>query len=102
MNLSISSPGTDLTPDEVARIEKDLEKIDRRLRKPDEAFARLRVTNGTRAPSVHVVLELDYHKHHFIGKADNSDVGIAVREARDEIVRQITDAKGGHSSYSRS
>lgn len=102
MQLSISSPGTNLKPDDVEHIERDLEKIDRRFRSPDDAFARLRVTNGNPKLGYDVLLEVDYHKYHFLAKANNTDMGMAVREAREEVIRQITDAgRGGHTAMAK-
>lgn len=102
MDLSISSPGLDLKQDQLERISKDLEKIDRRFKSPDDAIGRVRVTNGQPNNGYHVVLEVDYHRLHFIAKSDGTDVGIAVREAREELLRQIADAsRGGHSSYTK-
>jgi ribosome-associated translation inhibitor RaiA len=100
MQLSISSPGTTLDREQVGGIERDLEKIDRRFRSPEDVVTRVRVTNGKPVQGYDVVLELDYHKRHFMAKANGSDVGRAVREARDDLLRQVTDAgRGGHSSF---
>jgi ribosome-associated translation inhibitor RaiA len=87
------------------QIEKDLEKLDRRLgeRGGDrEVDALVRIANGTRGTPYHVVLEIDYGRTHLLAKADNADVGQAVREAREEILRQINDrSRRGHSSFSK-
>jgi hypothetical protein len=68
MDLSISSPDHDLKPDQIERIERDLEKIDRRFKSPEAAMARLRVRNGTPA-GFDVLLEIDYRRNHFLAKA---------------------------------
>ena len=105
MRIRVSSPGTDLRPGEIDQIEKDLEKLDRRLgeREGDrEVDALVRIANGTRGTPYHVVLEIDYGRTHLLAKADNADVGQAVREAREEILRQINDrSRRGHSSFSK-
>lgn len=102
MQLSVSSPGTKLQPEQVEQFGKDLEKIDRRLRSPDDAIGRLRVSNGKPQQGYDVLLEVDYKRYHFIAKAQHSDVGIAVREAREDLIRQINDVnRGGHSSMAK-
>ena len=105
MRIRVSSPGTDLRSSEMDQIEKDLEKLDRRLgeREGDrEVDALVRIANGTPASTYHVVLEIDYGRTHLRAKADNADVGQAVREAREEIIRQINDrSRRGHSSFSK-
>ena len=105
MRIRVSSPGTDLRPSEIDQIEKDLEKLDRRLgeREGDrEVDALVRIANGTRGTPYHVVLEIDYGRTHLLAKADDADVGLAVREAREEIIRQINDrSRRGHSSFSK-
>lgn len=102
MRISVAHPGHELDKDELEAIERDLDKIDRRLKDEPDVDARVRVSNGQPGKGHHVVLELEYRRNHLIAKADNSDVGMAVREAREEILRQIKDrSKGGHSSYSK-
>jgi ribosome-associated translation inhibitor RaiA len=105
MRIRVSSPGTDLRASEKDQIDKDLEKLDRRLgeRGGDrEVDALVRIANGTRGTPYHVVLEIDYGRTHLLAKADNADVGQAVREAREEIIRQINDrSRRGHSSFSK-
>ncbi|MFP5299182.1 MAG: hypothetical protein ACLGHL_09370 [Actinomycetota bacterium] len=102
MQLSVSSPGTKLSTEQVEQFGRDLEKIDRRFRSPDDAVARLRVSNGKPQQGYDVLLEVDYTRYHFLAKAKNGDVGIAVREARDDLIRQITDvSRGGHSSIAK-
>ncbi|MFN2490620.1 MAG: hypothetical protein ABR529_12980 [Actinomycetota bacterium] len=103
MHLRVSSPGTRLKDGEVDRIQKDLEKIDRRLRQFEEVYAEVRINGGDAgAPSHHVTLEIEYGRHHLIAKSVNADVGIAVRDAREEILRQINDrSRGSHSEYSK-
>jgi ribosome-associated translation inhibitor RaiA len=92
----------DLKQDQKDGIEKDLEKIDRHFRFPDAAFTRVRVTNGQPANVYHAVIEIDYHRRHFIASGDATDVGMAVREAREDVLRQITDvSRRGHSSYTK-
>ncbi len=49
-----------------------------------------------------MTIELDYGRNHLIAKAEHADVGQAVREAREELLRQINDRKrGGHSARAK-
>jgi ribosome-associated translation inhibitor RaiA len=103
MHLRVSSPGTELKDGDIDRITRDLEKIDRRLHRYDEVYAQVRI-NGGDAGSVthHVTLEIEYGRNHLIAKSESTDVGQAVRVARDEIIRQINDrSRRTHSEYSR-
>jgi ribosome-associated translation inhibitor RaiA len=103
LRIRVSAPNNkEVDQTVVASIEKDLEKIARRLvEQREEPVADIRVQNGG-APSQkhHVTLELRYGKNHLIAKADSSDIGMAVREARDDVIRQMNDRKtrGSHSS----
>ncbi|HEY7875513.1 MAG TPA: hypothetical protein VIG64_10375 [Actinomycetota bacterium] len=102
MRISVSSPGTHLDPDDIDRIERDLEKIDRRLHEHNEVAATVRVAEITGSRGWHVTLELDYGRNHLIAKADNGDLGQAVRTAREEILRQINDrSRRGHSWFAK-
>ena len=102
MHIRVSSPGIDVEQEQINEITRDLEKVDRRLSDWKEVFAEVRVTNGNPSGAKHVVLELEYGRNHLIAKADNSDMGQAVREAREEILRQINDrSPRGHSSFAK-
>jgi ribosome-associated translation inhibitor RaiA len=102
MRISVSSPGTHLEAADVDRIERDLEKIERRLHEFEQVTAVVRVAETQGVPGFHVTLELDYGRNHLIAKAENGDMGQAVREAREEILRQINDrSRGGHSSHAK-
>ena len=102
MRIRVSSPGVELKQSKIDEIERDLEKIDRRLQDWNEVFAEVRVTNGNPVTKNHVVIELEYGRNHLIAKADNPDVGLAVREAREDLMRQIKDrSRGGHSSFTK-
>lgn len=85
------------------QIERDLEKINRRLKDfKEEVRADVRISNGSGAVQNHVVIELNYGRNHLVAKADHSDWGQAVREAREELLRQINDrSRGGHSSHAK-
>lgn len=103
MQLKVSSPGRDLKDSDIDRIQKDLEKLDRRLEKVDDFYVECRI-NGTdsAATTYNVILELEYRRNHLRAKAEHTDMGQAVREARDELIRQINDRKrGGHSSFAK-
>ncbi len=102
MRIDVSAPGADLTSEDHDAIRRDLEKISRRLNGQEEARAEVRVNKGSGAPQWHVVLEVHYGPTHLIAKEDHSDVGQAVREAREEILRQINDrSRRGHSSIAK-
>ena len=106
MRVTVSAPGQDLEQSDVDAITADLEKIDRRLNGFNgEVVADVRVShaqNAQRVPGHHVVLEVHYGPNHLLAKTENPDVGIAVREAREEILRQINDrSRGGHSSQAK-
>lgn len=106
MRVTVSGPGQDLKQSDVDAITADLEKIDRRLDGFDgEVVAEVRVSNAQnaqRVPGHHVVLEIRYGPNHLLAKTENRDVGIAVREAREEVLRQINDrSRGGHSSRAK-
>ena len=102
MRVVVSSPGADLDEAEKDRIAKDLEKIDRRLHEFDDVMAEVRIDETNASVGNHVVLEVHYRKNHLMAKAENQDLGQAVREAREEILRQINDrSRGGHSSFAK-
>ena len=102
MRISVSSPGKHLDPAEIDRIERDLDKIDRRLHEHNEVAATVRISETQSVPKWHVTLELDYGRNHLLAKAEGADLGQAVREARDELLRQINDrTRRGHSSFAK-
>jgi ribosome-associated translation inhibitor RaiA len=102
MELKVSSPGNKLSDEDVDRIQRDLEKIDRRLHNFDPVYAEVRINGGDGPAEFHVTLELEYGRNHLIAKADSGDMGHAVRAAREEILRQINDrSRGSHSQYAK-
>jgi ribosome-associated translation inhibitor RaiA len=103
MYLRVSSQGSPLRDGDVDSIERDLEKLDRRLRRYRQVTAEVRLNgDDTGATGRQVTLEVEYGRHHLIAKAESSDMGQAVRAARDEILRQINDrSRGSHSEYSK-
>jgi ribosome-associated translation inhibitor RaiA len=106
MRITVSAPGQDLKDSDRDAITADLEKIDRRLSGvEEEVVANVRIgqaQNAQRVPGHHVVLEVHYGPNHLIAKTENPDIGIAVREAREEVLRQINDrSRGGHSSIAK-
>ena len=106
MRIRVSAPGSDLKQAEIEAISHDLEKIDRRLADfKEEVIAEVRVgkaqSEGS-GPGSRVTIELSYGKTHLIAKAENGDVGRAVREAREELLRQMNDRKrGGHTARAK-
>ena len=106
MRIRVSAPGNHLKQEEIDAISRDLEKIDRRLQDfKEEVTADVRVSNAQRegtGPGHRVTIELNYGRTHLIAKAENGDVGQAVRIAREELLRQINDRKrGGHSARAK-
>lgn len=104
MQLRVSSPGKRLKDEDIDRIQRDLEKIDRRLHRFREVYAEVRISNGSYAsPTFDVILEIEYGRNHLIAKASHPDVGTGVREAREEILRQINDRSrpGSHTRYAK-
>ena len=106
MRVRVSAPGNNLKQEEIDAITHDLEKIDRRLQDfKEEVSAHVRVSDAQSeggGRGNRVTVELDFGRTHLIAKAENSDVGIAVREAREELLRQINDRKrGGHSAKAK-
>ncbi len=106
MRITVSAPGQDLKDSDVDAIHADLEKIDRRLNGYDgEILAEVRISqaqNAQRVPGHHVVLEVHYGPNHLLAKTENPDMGMAVREAREEILRQINSrSRGSHSDYAK-
>ena len=102
MELKVSSPGNKLSDEDVDRIQRDLEKIDRRLQRFDPVYAEVRISGAEGPAQFHVTLELEYGRNHLVAKADHADMGQAVREAREEVLRQINDrSRGSHSQYAK-
>ncbi len=106
MRIRVSSSNNSLKEADVEGIKRDLEKIDRRLHEfKEEVSADVRINPAQRVgsgPGHQVVIELNYGRTHLLAKAENGDMGIAVRAAREELLRQINDRKrGGHSSRAK-
>ena len=103
MRLRVSAPGRELKSTEVDLIEKDLEKLDRRLNQDhSEAEAEVRISENSNngATGFHVVMEVHNGRHHYLAKAGHTDMRQAIREAREEVLRQIKDrSRGGHSWF---
>ena len=103
MELKVSSPGLDLDQEQLERIERDLEKLDRRLKDYELVYAELRISHTERgAPNYKSVLELEFGKNHLVAKGENADLGMSVRGAREDILRQINDrSRRGHSDFTK-
>lgn len=104
MRIRVTSPGLEMKQSEIDQIEKDLEKVDRRLSSYDEVDVVVRVKNHspTSHPKFHITMELDYGRTHLVSKADEDDIFMAVRKAREDVLRQINDrSRGGHSSFAK-
>ena len=103
MRVSVSAPGRKVERSQL-EIEQDLEKIDRRLKDfNEEVHAQVRIADAQGpAPGHHVTVELNYGRNHLIAKAEDADLGVAVRQAREELLRQINDrSRGGHSQFAK-
>lgn len=104
MELRVVSPNNNLSDADLGRIEQDLNKIGQRLKRVEnykEVRAEIRISEngGTQHK---VTIELRYGRNHLVAKSENDKIGAAVREARDELLRQINDRKrGGHSSLAK-
>ena len=103
MRVSVSAPGNHLTEVEVDRIHQDLDKLNRRLKDfKEEVRAEIKITERDGTPGSRVMLEVDYGRTHLLAKTEHTDLGQAVREAREDILRQINDrTRRGHSSFSK-
>ena len=103
MELKVSSPGLDLDKEQLERIDRDLEKLDRRLKDYQLVYAELRINYTEKGVSTYrTVLELEFGKNHLVAKSENSDMGMAVREAREDILRQVNDrSRRGHSDFTK-
>ncbi len=100
MQLRVSAPGSRLAENDVDRIQKDLEKLDRRLSNYEEIYAEVRIQKKDSLPASNVTIELAFGRNHLIAKAEHTDHLQAVRAARDELIRQVNDrSRGGHSSF---
>jgi ribosome-associated translation inhibitor RaiA len=101
MDLRIASPGTDLSDGDRDRIEQDLLKLERRL--PNrELQAQVRINAAEGRVGYHVVVELNYGRIHLSASGDHTDMGQAIRGAREDLLRQINDrSRRGHSSFAK-
>ena len=103
MRVTVSAPGRSVERSQ-EEIEQDLEKLDRRLKDfREEVHAEVRVSDAQGpAKGHHVKIELNYGRNHLIAKAQDADLGVAVRQAREDLLRQINDrSRGGHSEYAK-
>lgn len=103
MRIRVSSPNSHLRTGDIDQVERDLEKLGRRLREFDdreEVMAEVRIKQNEEGPNHQVTLELSYGRHHLRATCEGGDIHQMVREARDEILRQINDrSRGGHSQF---
>ena len=103
MELRVSAPGTSLDDGVVDQIERDFQKIDRRLSSFKNVFVEVRInSNDSHAETFNVVVELEYSRNHLIAKSSGADLGQSVRDAREELLRQINDrSRGSHSQHAK-
>lgn len=102
MHLRVSAPGLDLDEGDVDQITRDLEKIDRRLQGRDEVYSEVSINGKDAAPDFMVTLKVEFGRNHLIAKGQNGDMNVAVREAREDLLRQINDrSRRGHSDFSK-
>ncbi|MBA2726014.1 MAG: HPF/RaiA family ribosome-associated protein [Actinobacteria bacterium] len=101
MQIAIVTPGVELEPATKDRFEDDLAKLTRRLGNDETAVCNAKLNRGERN-LVHVVLEVHQGKRHYLAKSDDKDANLALRKARDEVIRQVNDhSRGGHSQYAK-
>jgi ribosome-associated translation inhibitor RaiA len=103
MQLRVSSPGHRLKEEDIDRIQRDLEKLDRRLSKIKEVYVECRVNNRDgSAGGYNVVLEVEYRRNRVVATGEDRDMRTAVINAREDALRQINDrSRRGHSSFSK-
>jgi ribosome-associated translation inhibitor RaiA len=102
MELHVASPKNHLTDEEIDGIARDLDKIDRRLSNYQQVVANVRITQTNGVPVQQALIELHYGRQHLLAKAEHEKLGLAVRAAREDILRQINDrSRRGHSSFSK-
>lgn len=102
MELHVASPKNHLTDEEIEGIARDLDKIDRRLSSYKQVVANVRISQSNGMAVQQAMIEIHYGRRHLIAKAEHEKLGLAVREAREEILRQINDrSRRGHSSFSK-
>lgn len=102
MELKVSSPGHKLLDEDIDGIQHDLEKIDRRLHNFDTVYTEVRIGTSEGPTEYHVTIELEYGPNHLVAKGDSKDMRQGVRQAREELLRQINDrSRGSHSQYAK-
>ena len=102
MELKVSSPGHKLSDADVDGIQRDLEKIDRRLSSFEMVYAEVRISTTEGPTKFHVTLTLEYGPNRLVAKCDSADMRHCVRQAREEILRQVNDrSRGSHSQYAK-
>lgn len=103
MFIRIATPGIDLSQEEADGIGQDLVKVDRRLEHMDDVSLEVRIQQPHGRPVTEANLALEYGRNHLIAKAEAEDMRLAVRAAREELLRQINDRRDGrsHSSYQK-
>ena len=97
--MRVSSPGENLSQSEIDAIQRDVEKIDRRLGDLDEVYLDVRVGKQSGNTS-EATLELEYRRNHLVATSTGGDARHAIRNARDELLQQIEGRqRGSHSDY---
>lgn len=103
MEFRVVSPGEPLTDDELSQIEDSLKKIGQRLKRVEnykDVWAEVHISKDG-STTRKVCIELRYGRNHFVAKAEHQRPLVALREARDELLRQINDSsRRTHSSLS--
>lgn len=100
MIVRIASPDEELDERMVAGIEQDLEKVERRLSARDEVY--LDIGLGREGVAQRATLKIEYGRNHLVSTGEGPDARAAVREAREDLLRQINDrSRGGHADHQR-
>ena len=84
-----------VAPEELDRVVSALDRLDERLRSFKEGSVTLELTVKERdTPSQHTTLEASIdHWPRLVATSDREDFDGALKEVRDDLLRQITDAK---------
>jgi ribosome-associated translation inhibitor RaiA len=102
MELKVSSPGHKLSDEDIDGIQHDLEKIDRRLSSFDPVYAEVRISKSEGPTVYHSTVSLEYGRFKLVAKGESADMRHGVRQAREDLLRQINDrSRGSHSQYAK-
>ncbi|HVL63956.1 MAG TPA: HPF/RaiA family ribosome-associated protein [Actinomycetota bacterium] len=102
MFIRIAATGGELSDNDVDQIQKDLGKLERRLKGGKEPYLDIHVSGDDGAPTRKVTLRLEYGPNQLVATAEEADVLLAVRQARERLLRQIErEGRGGHADHAK-